>query len=436
MVLKVSILSIGKNLRFRTISDYMKVNYMTKIVAVKKIEIYIDGSEEEKESFYKFFRTNSKKYVQALNYVYSQKIYEDLIQENIKQLDEEYVKKVQHYTERIDEINGELKNNLTIKQEQKLKKSLESSKNRLGKLRNNKSKEARAVLDEAIGIKERTRSADTAKKVNFDFSGFYPLASKQASQDYSNDYVEIKTGKRTPRIYRYIWNRCSLPFGSRDIRIVKDDENKFYVSIPRGYRFRLFFGRKPRLIADYTDFLNKIINEEYQLNESKIVTDGKKFYFHFTFTFEKEYNNLGLDDSKSLYVNFDDIGSGNLTNDEGKELCKFGDTAYIVRFKKRIQSIKNREKSRGIYAKGSHGRKRKLNYDRWEAIKLREGNFVKTYNNQCTSRIVKVATNNKCGNIVVNSIDKENLGEWAYYQFMEQLNRKCERNSIKLTIND
>ncbi|WP_283676584.1 hypothetical protein [Clostridium perfringens] len=95
---------------------------MTKIVAVKKIEIYIDGSEEEKESFYKFFRTNSKKYVQALNYVYSQKIYEDLIQENIKQLDEEYVKKVQHYTERIDEINGELKNNLTIKQEQKLKK--------------------------------------------------------------------------------------------------------------------------------------------------------------------------------------------------------------------------------------------------------------------------------------------------------------------------
>ncbi|MEQ3474921.1 hypothetical protein [Enterococcus cecorum] len=135
-------------------------------------------------------------------------------------------------------------------------------------------------------------------------------------------------------------------------------------------------------------------------------------------------------------MNFDDIGSGNLTNDEGKELCKFGDTAYIVRFKKRIQSIKNREKSRGIYAKGSHGRKRKLNYDRWEAIKLREGNFVKTYNNQCTSRIVKVATNNKCGNIVVNSIDKENLGEWAYYQFIEQLIRKCERNSIKLTIND
>lgn len=409
---------------------------MAKAVTVKKIEIYIDGSEEEKESFYNFFRSNSKKYVQALNYVYSQKLYEELIQENIKQLDEEYVKRVQHYTDRVNEINGKLKNNLTVKQEQQLKNSLDSSKNRLKKLRSNKSKEARLILDEAIGIKERTRSDDSAKKVNFDFSGFYPLASKQASQDYSNDYVEIKRGERSPRIYRYVWNRCSLPFGSRDIRITKDDENKFYVAIPKGYRFRLFLGRKPRLIADYTSFLNKIINEEYQLNESKIVTDGKKFYFHFTITFEKDYNNLNLDDSKSLYVNFNDIGSGSLTNDEGKELCTFGDTAYIVRFKKRIQNLKNKEKSRGVYAKGSHGRKRKLNYDRWEAIKLREGNFVKTYNNQCTSRIVKVAINNKCGNILVNPIDKEKIGEWAYYQFIEQLNRKCERNSIVLTINE
>lgn len=409
---------------------------MAKAVTVKKIEIYIDGSEEEKESFYNFFRSNSKKYVQALNYVYSQKLYEELIQENIKQLDEEYVKRVQHYTDRVNEINGKLKNSLTVKQEQQLKNSLDSSKNRLKKLRSNKSKEARLILDEAIGIKERTRSDDSAKKVNFDFSGFYPLASKQASQDYSNDYVEIKRGERSPRIYRYVWNRCSLPFGSRDIRITKDDENKFYVAIPKGYRFRLFLGRKPRLIADYTSFLNKIINEEYQLNESKIVTDGKKFYFHFTITFEKDYNNLNLDDSKSLYVNFNDIGSGSLTNDEGKELCTFGDTAYIVRFKKRIQNLKNKEKSRGVYAKGSHGRKRKLNYDRWEAIKLREGNFVKTYNNQCASRIVKIAINNKCGNILVNPIDKEKIGEWAYYQFIEQLNRKCERNSIVLTINE
>lgn len=195
MVLKVSILSIGKNLRFRTISDYMKVNYMTKIVAVKKIEIYIDGSEEEKESFYKFFRTNSKKYVQALNYVYSQKIYEDLIQENIKQLDEEYVKKVQHYTERIDEINGELKNNLTIKQEEKLKKSLESSKNRLGKLRNNKSKEARAVLDEAIGIKERTRSADTAKKLILISLDFIHLQANKLHRTIVMIMWKLKQGK-------------------------------------------------------------------------------------------------------------------------------------------------------------------------------------------------------------------------------------------------
>lgn len=42
----------------------------------KKIEVYVDGSQEERDSFFDFFWKNSREYVKALNLVYKQLMFE------------------------------------------------------------------------------------------------------------------------------------------------------------------------------------------------------------------------------------------------------------------------------------------------------------------------------------------------------------------------
>ncbi|XIO28489.1 hypothetical protein N8D02_15720 (plasmid) [Enterococcus faecium] len=128
---------------------------MTTITMTKKVEVYVDGSEEERESFFNFFWKNSREYVKALNMIYKQLMFEELIENSIKELDHEYIKRELSLEERIHNLLS----NEVIDQ-----RKLDKAKKELSKLRTAKSKEARDVLTQAIGLKSQTRTRDIAKK--------------------------------------------------------------------------------------------------------------------------------------------------------------------------------------------------------------------------------------------------------------------------------
>lgn len=392
---------------------------LTTITMTKKIEVSIDGSQEEKNSFYDFFWKNSREYVKALNMVYKQLMFEELLKDAIKEMDQGYAEREKSIQDRIEKLGY----NDPIDQ-----KKLDKAKAELSKLRNEKNKEAREILTQAIGLKSQTRTRDVAKKMDFDYSDFIDSANMKASKDFGNDFIGIVSGQRTPRIYKNKNKYGLLPFRGRDIKIHKAD--KFYISLPKGFRFKVNLGSKPRKARDVASVLQYIAKGDYKLNQSNLIYDGSKLFFNLTFSFEKSYNELEFNEGTELIVNFVDLCSGEcLVNNQS--VISFGDSQYIRNFKSKIKAIKSKEQSRGIFSKGGHGRKRKLNQDRWEAIKSRESNFVKTYNNQCSAKIVKTAIRNKAQVICIAEPDKD-YGEWAYYQLKEQLVNKGKRYGIEV----
>ncbi|WP_320443182.1 hypothetical protein [Enterococcus faecium] len=385
----------------------------------KKIEVYVDGSQEERDSFFGFFWKNSREYVKALNMVYKQLMFEELIENSIKELDHEYIKRELSLEERIDNLLS----NEVIDQ-----KKLDKTKRELSKLRIAKNKEARDVLTQAIGLKSQTRIRDIAKKLDFDYSDFIDSAKMKASKDFSNDFVGIVTGQRTPRIYRNKNKYGLLPFRGRDIKIHKAD--KFYISLPKGFRFKVNLGRKPRKARDSALTLERIMDGQYKLNQSNLIFEGKNLFLNLTISFEKDYHKLDFKEGAELTIKFTDLCSGKCLVTI-KSVIDFGDSKYISNFKNKIKAMKSREQSRGVFSKGGHGRKRKLDQDRWEAIKKRESNFVKTYNNQCSAKIIQTAIRNKTQIICISEPDK-NYGEWAYYQLKEQIINKGKRYGIEV----
>ncbi|EPI05675.1 hypothetical protein D920_00032 [Enterococcus faecalis 13-SD-W-01] len=389
------------------------------ITMTKKVEVYIYGSQAERDSFFEFFWKNSREYVKALNMVYKQLMFEELIKDSINELDQGFIERKRSIQNRIKKL---VYTNPTDE------KKLEKAKAELSKLRTAKNKEAREILTQAIGLKSQTRTRDVAKKMDFDFAYFADSANMKASKDFSNDFIGIITGQRTPRVYRNRSKFGLLSFRGRDIKIHKAD--KFYISLPKGFRFKVNLGSKPGKARDSAIALQRIMNGDYKLNQSNLIFDGKKLFLNLTISFEKSYQELEFKEGFKLIVNFTDLCSGVcLVNDQ--LVLSFGDSHYISNFKNKIKRMKSREQSRGVFSKGGHGRKRKLDQDRWTAMKKRESNFVKTYNNQCSAKIVQTAIRNKTPIICISEPDKT-YGEWAYYQLKEQIINKGKRYGIEV----
>ncbi|HAR1880038.1 TPA: hypothetical protein IZ525_003051, partial [Enterococcus faecium] len=118
------------------------------------------------------------------------------------------------------------------------------------------------------------------------FGDFVDSANMKASKDFGNDFVGIVTGQRTPRVYRNKSKYGLLPFRGRDIKIHKAD--KFYISLPKGFRFKVNLGSKPRKARDSALTLGYIMDGKYKLNQSNLIFEGNKLFFNLTISFEKD----------------------------------------------------------------------------------------------------------------------------------------------------
>lgn len=411
---------------------------MTEVTLTKKLEIYI-ADPEERQSYFDFFFSNSSKYVRALNAVYSQLIYEELAIDAIKEYDEGFVKREQKL---LDSINSDFealtekrkksKGKDKTKGEATLEAAIEKNKKKLADLRKRKKKEANEILEKSLGLKKETRLRDIASKEDFGYSVFPATATRKAMQDFNNDYVEILKRERTPRIYRDKKGYGMLPYQGNEFKIAKGEDNHFYLSVPLGYHFRIKLGGSSKYAArrnDVVPLLEKIISGEYTLRQSAITFENGKFYAAMTVTFETDYTNLELDEEKVLTLEFADVGEIKGSFDGEKEFT-IGDSQYVKDFQMKIQTLKDKEKSRMQFGKGGKGRSHKLKYDQWEAIKNRERNFAKTYNNQVSSKIVQRAVRSRAKYIQILSPSKE-LGGWSYYELTQMIKNKANYYGIE-----
>lgn len=394
---------------------------MVELTRVQKIEVFPLGSDEEKNAFYKFFNEESKKYVKALNKIYSHLYMEHIFINDLSSLDQGYQERLETINSKIEDLRSSSSSTAAAKIEKEYQK--------INKLRNQQNAKSRKLFDESIGLLSSTRTRDLGKQFNFGFSDFLDSANQKAKQDFNSDFTDLILGNRSARVYRHTNQTASLPFRGRDIRFFEKD-GIYSVHLPLGINLGINFGKntKPRILAKKT--IKDILNNEIKLSQSRLVRNGKKMYLHLIIQFEKETENIELIPDLTLTISYTDIasGTGQIKN---KDALQFGHSDYIEDFKKKMSILRSKEQAKAVYSTGSHGRQRKLSTDRWEAIRTRESNFVKTYNNQISRKIVDFALKNKCAKINIISPSTEiSKKSWAYYQLHEMIDQKAARSSI------
>lgn len=115
-----------------------------------------------------------------------------------------------------------------------------------------------------------------------------------------------------------------------------------------------------------------------------------------------------------------------------------GSTDDFVRIRTQLQSQRRRLQRSIRFNKGGHGRAKKIKA--LNRLKEKERNWVKTYNHQVSSEVVKFAINNNAK--YINMEDLSSISEsdrngfilrnWSYYELQQFITYKAERAGIEV----
>ena len=200
--------------------------------------------------------------------------------------------------------------------------------------------------------------------------------------------------------------------------------------------FKLIFGNPVRSIELRKTFL-QIHYGNYKVCGSKISIEGKKIFLHLTV--EIPAQELELDKNTVVGV---DLGVKHpavcaLNNDIYKREY-IGTEQGLLSFRLRQQDQRRTLQKSLETAKPQHGRKRKLRA--LSNLKKRERNFVKTFNNQVSAKIIKFALNNNAKYIHIENMqgygdnpkNRLLLRNWSYFELEEMIIRKAKKFGMEV----
>lgn len=299
---------------------------------------------------------------------------------------------------------------------------------------------------EVIG---KVLAADVYNAIKDEFGDFVAsstvdTAIQEAIKKFKNDAKEINRGERSIANYK---RDGAFPIRKGQVKELVKVTSKTFTA-----KFSLLSnaGKKERgLKSGQIDvtlktgggasvILERVMNGEYKMCDSKIGKTKNKFYFIMTYQFEQRDEvlldenkimgiDLGVNTPAVVAVNFDDwyrrfVGSG-------QEIRDF-ETRVLAR-KRRIQQ------SRKWAGKGSRGHGYKTRTKAVAKINDSIANFKQTKNHNWSRYIVDEALKMGCGVIQMedlSGINEENtfLKTWTYYQLQQYIEYKAKRYGIKV----
>lgn len=187
------------------------------------------------------------------------------------------------------------------------------------------------------------------------------------------------------------------------------------------------------------EILDRIINGEYKLCDSRITKNKNKFYLLITYNFESikedidENRIMGID----LGVN---IPAMLAISDNKYYRQPVGDSVEIRNFQNQVESRKRKlQKQRKWCGEGSIGHGTKTRIKPLENLSGKIKRFKDT-KNHCWSRyIVDEAIKNNCGTIQMEDLSgiAENntfLKTWTYFDLQQKIKYKAEEKGIKVAM--
>lgn len=347
----------------------------------------------------------------------------------------------------LDDLNNqifELQEKIKKSKSKDVLKKLETKQKARNKMLSNINKESHKTLVEAIGYDDNMslmRHAYTVKdydgielvsKSNYITS--FRLGIRHGEIDFKNDFSELMKNNIAPRVYK---NTGVMDIGKAAFGDFYKEGGKYFTNITSKFPVKFNLGSKPSQAGQAVQTLNGIIDGSLKLCESKLQIKNNKLFM--LLVVQQEVEQPVLDKEKVMGIDLGmDIPAYVAMEFKPEWGRAFGNKKELLSFKTKIKKMKDLEKQRGIYARGGHGRKRKLKNNHLEALRNRESNFAKTYNHTLSKQIVDYAIKNKVGTIRMEKLDGKSfknqkmLGDWTYYMLQQMIQTKGEAKGINV----
>lgn len=405
------------------------------MIITRKIELYVQGSAEEKSAAWKFLRTLSKQVYKAYNMVVNHQYFNELLVERISKTDEELTDKA---TE-IENSIAKLTEQLIAEKDADAKKKLKEKRNVFYKQQQALAKEARAKAVELYLTSEQNVTYQLLGKEFPDMpSSVRTVLNMDAVGQFKNAILDVKQGKQALPTFR---DGIPIPIDKASIRFLKTETEKGVSEIGFNWvnhiTFGINFGKDK---SNNREIVERAIAGTYKYSNSKIQIDGKKIFL--LFCFEQQTEQPKLDEKVLVGVNLGISVPAYCAVSNGLSRLAIGHYNDLFRVRRQFQQRRKRLQSNLTMVKGGKGRVDKLGA--LEALRSKERNYVKTYNHGISSKIVNFALKNNAATIVMELLegygekvpDSIVLRNWSYFEVHQFVEYKAKKYGIKVVYSD
>lgn len=403
------------------------------MIITRSLKVSCEDSE-----FYTFFNKEQREQNKALNIAIGY-IHTNNILKSVDSGAENRIKKsVDKLQAKIDKLNKDLENpNITEKKKEQTLKAISTNKSLLdGELK---------ILEEGKSFRQGLDKEFS--KIYIDHNNLYHLLNKQTQieymrtldmvtqkvkQDYSNNFVDIITGKSSLMNYKSTY---PLMIDKKCISIFKEDD-EYFIKIMRGYELKIILGyRQNENIDELKTTLDRCITGEYEICQSSIGKKDNKLIFNLSLKIPDKKGHEPVE-GRTLGV---DLGikypAYMCLSDDTYKRGHIGSINDFLRVRQQMQHRRKKLQRDLKFNKGGKGRHKKL--QALDRLKDKEKNFVQTYNHTISYRIVKFAKKYNCEYINMEKLTKDGfnnaiLRNWSYYQLQQYIEYKAEREGIKV----
>lgn len=267
-------------------------------------------------------------------------------------------------------------------------------------------------------------------------SGIYSESSREIVMAFERDKIGIAKGRA---IIPNPNSDKSFPIRAKQIKELERVNKKKYnaklsLLSRKGAKERGVKTQVPVVLRTgpgASDILDRIIEGEYKLCDSRIGKVKNKFYLLVTYKFEKEVEerdktrimgvDLGIANFAYTAFSFDNWLRYNI---EGNE---------ILEFKRRVEARRKSMQRQSKYAgKGRRGRGRKTLLKPIEKLRGKVNNFKRTTNHKYSKYIVDLADKHNCGVIQMEDLSGIKNNDWTYYEFQNYVEYKAKERGIEV----
>lgn len=280
------------------------------------------------------------------------------------------------------------------------------------------------------------------------FKGTTPTAMLSAinnnvTKTFNTQKKDYYLGKRSLNTYR---STIPMPLPVQAMRNLKlTDDKKNYTFETFGLKFQTFFGRDR---SGNKIMMDMAVEGTRKLCDSSIMIDGKDIFLLAVFKFDTEKVALDTDVAAVATLSCEYPISLQI----GKSTLQIGNREEYLYRRLAIAGALQRSQKNARYAKGGHGRSRKMqSIDRFHDM---ERDYIRTRQHQYTARMIKLCEQNKCGTLILRyhpeppsppeiSTKERNLWyiengfllrNWGYNGLSSMIEYKCQKAGITLII--